>query len=202
MVLARLSSGCPNHRGRLPTCYSPVRGSARPEGPSSLHLHVLSTPPAFVLSQDQTLREELTSFLADSRAGVLHFELSVTSLCGLPTRGSRGHDRYCCCSADARLGIGGSNLDAHPTAREPRGAHAVEFSKTVAPSSGRCCLQRGSRSEAGTALRVGSRSVALAAGRSQGDLQRIGAVVARPEVGNVAPACGVSRRPCSTRVPG
>src|SRR5258708_10214967 len=26
---------------------------------SSLHLHVLSTPPAFVLSQDQTLREEL-----------------------------------------------------------------------------------------------------------------------------------------------
>ena len=24
---------------------------------SSLHLHVLSTPPAFVLSQDQTLRE-------------------------------------------------------------------------------------------------------------------------------------------------
>ena len=27
---------------------------------SSLHLHVLSTPPAFVLSQDQTLREELS----------------------------------------------------------------------------------------------------------------------------------------------
>src|SRR3954466_10240885 len=26
---------------------------------SSIHLHVLSTPPAFVLSQDQTLREEL-----------------------------------------------------------------------------------------------------------------------------------------------
>src|SRR2546430_3977166 len=26
---------------------------------SSLHLHVLGTPPAFVLSQDQTLREEL-----------------------------------------------------------------------------------------------------------------------------------------------
>src|ERR1700709_2184650 len=25
---------------------------------SSLHLHVLSTPPAFVLSQDQTLRED------------------------------------------------------------------------------------------------------------------------------------------------
>ena len=30
-----------------------------PKVGSSLHLHVLSTPPAFVLSQDQTLREEL-----------------------------------------------------------------------------------------------------------------------------------------------
>ena len=28
-----------------------------PEGRASLDLHVLSTPPAFVLSQDQTLRE-------------------------------------------------------------------------------------------------------------------------------------------------
>src|SRR5215210_7599380 len=32
-----------------------------PKPGSSLHLHVLSTPPAFVLSQDQTLREELLS---------------------------------------------------------------------------------------------------------------------------------------------
>ena len=31
----------------------------RPKPGSSLHLHVLGTPPAFVLSQDQTLREEL-----------------------------------------------------------------------------------------------------------------------------------------------
>ena len=30
-----------------------------PKTGSSLHLHVLSTPPAFVLSQDQTLREDL-----------------------------------------------------------------------------------------------------------------------------------------------
>jgi hypothetical protein len=30
----------------------------RPKPGSSLHLHVLSTPPAFVLSQDQTLREK------------------------------------------------------------------------------------------------------------------------------------------------
>ena len=31
--------------------------SHHPEGWASLDLHVLSTPPAFVLSQDQTLRE-------------------------------------------------------------------------------------------------------------------------------------------------
>src|SRR5437588_9237831 len=31
----------------------------RPKPGSSLHLHVLSTPPAFVLSQDQTLRKRL-----------------------------------------------------------------------------------------------------------------------------------------------
>ncbi len=34
----------------------------RPKPGSSLHLHVLGTPPAFVLSQDQTLREELQYF--------------------------------------------------------------------------------------------------------------------------------------------
>ncbi len=41
---------------------------------SSLHLHVLSTPPAFVLSQDQTLREEL---LAGGKAD-RHEKLSQT----------------------------------------------------------------------------------------------------------------------------
>jgi hypothetical protein len=46
---------------------------------SSLHLHVLSTPPAFVLSQDQTLREEL---LGESpKAHTRHKELSWT-VCG------------------------------------------------------------------------------------------------------------------------
>jgi hypothetical protein len=33
-----------------------------PEGKASLDLHVLSTPPAFVLSQDQTLRECLYDY--------------------------------------------------------------------------------------------------------------------------------------------
>ena len=40
----------------MPTCYSPVRHSSPTEAGSAFDLHVLSTPPAFVLSQDQTLR--------------------------------------------------------------------------------------------------------------------------------------------------
>ena len=58
-VLASLSKRYPGLWGRLPTCYSPVRRSSTPEGAFPLDLHVLSTPPAFVLSQDQTLRDNL-----------------------------------------------------------------------------------------------------------------------------------------------
>ena len=58
-VLSQVSPGYSDVRGRLPTCYSPVRRSSTPEGAFPLDLHVLSTPPAFVLSQDQTLREQL-----------------------------------------------------------------------------------------------------------------------------------------------
>ena len=38
------------------TCYSPVRRSSAPEGLLPLDLHVLSLPPAFNLSHDQTLQ--------------------------------------------------------------------------------------------------------------------------------------------------
>ena len=38
--------------------YSPVRHSSSEE--DSFDLHVLGTPPAFILSQDQTLRKKLT----------------------------------------------------------------------------------------------------------------------------------------------
>ena len=58
-VLAPVSEGYPKVRGRLLTCYSPVRRSSTPEGAFPLDLHVLSTPPAFVLSQDQTLHRKL-----------------------------------------------------------------------------------------------------------------------------------------------
>ena len=58
--LARLSAGYPPDRGRLHTCYSPVRRSPAVEAEAStlmpLDLHVLSLPLAFILSQDQTLR--------------------------------------------------------------------------------------------------------------------------------------------------
>src|SRR5690606_18767356 len=56
-VLDPVSQAYPSVRGRLLTCYSPVRRSSTPEGAFPLDLHVLSTPPAFVLSQDQTLHE-------------------------------------------------------------------------------------------------------------------------------------------------
>ena len=57
-VLATVSGGYPQVKGRLLTCYSPVRRSSTPEEAFPLDLHVLSTPPAFVLSQDQTLRRK------------------------------------------------------------------------------------------------------------------------------------------------
>ena len=56
-VLIPLSKGYPEHLDRLSTRYSPVRHFTRiPKNPFSFDLHVLSTPPTFVLSQDQTLQ--------------------------------------------------------------------------------------------------------------------------------------------------
>ena len=61
-VLAAISGCCPPVQGRLPTRYSPVRHSVTnivlPKDSvisASFDLHVLGTPPAFILSQDQTL---------------------------------------------------------------------------------------------------------------------------------------------------
>ncbi len=46
-----------------------------PEGGASLDLHVLSTPPAFVLSQDQTLREGI--WTADANVGLSTQKVTV-----------------------------------------------------------------------------------------------------------------------------
>ena len=62
-VLIIVSNGYPSAKGRLPTRYSPVRRFPRshfdesPVNRFSLDLHVLGTPPAFILSQDQTLNK-------------------------------------------------------------------------------------------------------------------------------------------------
>src|SRR5262245_37950697 len=68
LVLAHLSVGYPGLEGRLPTCYSPVRRCTQGVAPLfSLDLHVLGTPPAFVLSQDQTLQLKLENPMSDHR---------------------------------------------------------------------------------------------------------------------------------------
>ena len=62
-VLPFVSKRYPPLKGRLLTRYSPVRHSVisyfirRIRNQASFDLHVLSTPPAFVLSQDQTLHD-------------------------------------------------------------------------------------------------------------------------------------------------
>src|SRR3954466_6266782 len=66
-VLAPVSEGYPKVQGRLLTCYSPVRRSSTPERAFPLDLHVLSTPPAFVLSQDQTLQQKLVEKLSQQQ---------------------------------------------------------------------------------------------------------------------------------------
>jgi hypothetical protein len=61
-VLVRLSAGYPGLEGRLSTCYSPVRRFTGRVAPAFSHdLHVSGTPPAFVLSQDQTLHKSSES---------------------------------------------------------------------------------------------------------------------------------------------
>src|SRR3569833_1962176 len=59
-VLDPVSQAYPKVQGRSPTCYSPVRHSSHSEERFPFDLHVLSTPPAFVLSQNQTLQTKPT----------------------------------------------------------------------------------------------------------------------------------------------
>ncbi len=55
-VLARVSPGCPLLRGRFPRVTHPSATLLTPEGAFAFDLHVLGMPPAFNLSQDQTLQ--------------------------------------------------------------------------------------------------------------------------------------------------
>lgn len=62
-VLDPVSQAYPEVQGRSPTCYSPVRHSSTRSKLQAFpfDLHVLSTPPAFVLSQDQTLHKKISA---------------------------------------------------------------------------------------------------------------------------------------------
>ena len=83
-VLITVSSGYPSVKGRLPTRYSPVRRfQLLPSTEVSfrsitLDLHVLGTPPAFILSQDQTLK--LWYLIVFRRLNLTHKRTSCVSL--------------------------------------------------------------------------------------------------------------------------
>ena len=79
-VLAIVSNSYPPLQGRLPTRYSPVRNSSKKSKllSSAFYLHVLGTPPAFVLSQDQTLIKSLSSHSFLSLTDLLFFSLFST----------------------------------------------------------------------------------------------------------------------------
>src|SRR5581483_3908760 len=62
--------------------------SPGPKARFSLDLHVLSAPPAFVLSQDQTLREEIVVLRAEDKLP-LPFELELKG------RAQQGTTRCC-----------------------------------------------------------------------------------------------------------
>ena len=56
MVLAVVSNCCSILLGIFPRVTHPCATLIRSEDPLSFDLHVLGLPPAFVLSQDQTLK--------------------------------------------------------------------------------------------------------------------------------------------------
>src|SRR3954463_5212810 len=88
----------------------------RPKPGSSLHLHVLSTPPAFVLSQDQTLRERLACHPI-GRSLSVSLSSSYRERCrrihtGPAVHIAESHPRRVLSQALALRGAEGSNLDA------------------------------------------------------------------------------------------
>ena len=60
--LPRVSAGYPRAHGSFPTCSSPVRHVSHPKV-TPFDLHALGTPPALILSQDQTLHQVRVLFV-------------------------------------------------------------------------------------------------------------------------------------------
>ncbi len=81
VVLSGISPSFPElsqtSKADYPRVTHPCAALLSPEGPFSLDLHVLSTPPAFVLSQDQTLQFELGTEHAQSRVPALLFGMTT-----------------------------------------------------------------------------------------------------------------------------
>ena len=89
-----------------------------PKSGSSLHLHVLSTPPAFVLSQDQTLREELL-------AGEAEAPQTVTKSSSRPDFVAPVHGHH---GLDGSILAAGINVDAgrFEPGRTPDRIHPIQ----------------------------------------------------------------------------
>src|SRR5687767_6158623 len=101
-----------------------------PKPGSSLHLHVLSTPPAFVLSQDQTLREKSDPLVREPAQRACRAPVGRRPV----HRGRRGARRELLSRRSRRAGRGsGGRTWTHPDRGSVCGAHAVEFSKTAVP---------------------------------------------------------------------
>ena len=85
-VLAVVSNCCPPLKGRFLTRYSPVRHCPLLQLDESsirrfsFDLHVLSTPPAFVLSQDQTLYKMVSKRLSPFKSNQIIESFIMTSL--------------------------------------------------------------------------------------------------------------------------
>jgi hypothetical protein len=80
-VLAILSDCYPPLEGRSPTCYSPVCRSTHPLAGAFAHdLHVLGTPPALILSQDQTLMLKSSPFAPRLRGSAREQLINASAL--------------------------------------------------------------------------------------------------------------------------
>ena len=119
--------------GQIPTCYSPVRHSSaprssrrNPSGPLPFDLHVLGLPPAFNLSQDQTLQFKIVSI-----------GQSKTLSSGVPLFYPDLHPdkiktRYCCSELDAKAPTQSAckllKIKAHPRKRLPEEVRIIQIS--------------------------------------------------------------------------
>ena len=81
-VLAPISRSCPPSKGWLLTCYSAVCHYLKQseDHSQSFDLHALSAPPAFVLSQDQTLIK-----ITEHKSTLLKNKFIPSYLTGLPS---------------------------------------------------------------------------------------------------------------------